>query len=91
MLIFNFPTLTTEPIELDLEDFTPAPDDSVDGFPAFWFGTALVVLPQYKNSPCAVCILSNYDKEEEEWQTVHRGTCTAETFEALEEHYYNNI
>jgi len=91
MLTFNFLTLTAEPIELDFSDFIPAPDYSADGNPVFAFGTAIVSLTQRKDIPYSVCILSDYDEEEGEWQSIRYGTCTAETFEALDEYYYNNI
>ena len=90
MLTFNFPTLTAEPIELEFNDFIPAEDYCVTGFPAFWFGTALVLLDSNKRSPCAVCLFSNYDEEEEEWQNIEHGTCTPETFDALCEYYDSN-
>ena len=91
MLIFNFPTMTAEPIELNLSDFVPAPNHSTDGEPAFMFGTAIVSLFPRKDVIHPVCLFSHYDKKKKDWRNIQHGTCTAETCKALREYYYNNI
>jgi len=90
MVTLYFPTLTDKPIELDFSDFVPAPEYDCDGTPAFWFGKALVLLDYLKTVP-SVRFLTHYDEETEKWRSVQYGTCTPETYEALEDYYCDNI
>ena len=91
MLIFNFPTMTAEPIELNLSDFVPAPNHSVDGEPAFMFGTAIVSLSPRKDIAHSVYLIPHSAKSRWNYKNICHGTCTAETCKALGEYYYNNI